>query len=444
MNTPLSPRPATSTRRRALLLAAPCALLLAACNGDDEGVGSSATYTTSATSTTSTSSTGSESESDTTTASGSESDSDTTTTTTTGETTAVPDPLVIDCLEPPGAAVDADYSHSPEVSGGVPGYSWGADGLPEGLTINEFTGQISGAPTTPGDYAIDLTVTDSDGAVAMTTCPLVTVGDKLSVDLDGLDGPCITAGGSLLDYVSGGDGSGITCTTPGGTGNGKLPAGITVDAASCAIEGTIAETRFGTWAWIVRGEQSGVEIYVPYCATQGQQAADAYSIVGTHSGGAGDELTPVSATFTPGEPLKFDGDGEPRFEVTTECGNACFYGYFYSVSSSPFGGGACQDDADGCYGLCPLIDDPNEPDGDKAVSCTLLPEMNLPKEGFAHEMWAKGDVPTEDFADRAWILQWGIDYCVSTSDVACTSKDNIIANGKDTNLEFAIIMRPEP
>lgn len=78
------------------------------------------------------------------------------------------------------------------------------------------------------------------------------------------------------------------------------------------------------------------------------------------------------------------------------------------------------------------------------MSCTLLPEMNLPKEGFAHEMWAKGDVPTEDFADRAWILQWGIDYCVSTSDVACTSKDNIIANGKDTNLEFAIIMRPEP
>ncbi|MCA9660734.1 MAG: putative Ig domain-containing protein, partial [Myxococcales bacterium] len=371
-----------------------------------------------------------------------DSDSDTTTTTTTGETTAVADPLVVDCLEPPQGAVEASYSHTPEVSGGVPGYSWSAEGLPDGLAINEFTGQITGAPAAAGDYTIDLTVTDSDGTMAMATCPLVTVADKFSVDLDALDGPCITAGGSLLDYVSGGDGSGVKCTTPGGTGNGKLPAGITVGEESCAIEGTIAETRFGTWAWIVRAEQSDVEIYVPYCATQDQQAPDAYSIVGTHSGGAGDELTPVSATFTPGELLKFDGDGEPRFEITTECGNACFYGYFYSVSSSPFGGGPCKDDADGCYGLCPLIDDPNEMDGDKAIGCTLIPEMGLPKEGFAHEMWAKGDVPTVDYEDRAWILQWGIDYCVSTSDTACTSKDNIIANGKDTNLEFAIIMRP--
>ncbi len=429
---------------RSLLRVAPCALLLAACSGED-AVGSSATYTTSAsastTTETATTTTTGESESATE-GTVSESDTEATTTTTTGTTTAA-EPLVVDCGAPPPGAVGAEYSHMPTVEGGVPGYSWSAEGLPEGLEINGFTGAITGEPAVSGDFTVELTVEDSEGMTAMATCAGLAVADGLSVDLSGLEGPCITGAGSLLDYVQGGDGGAITCSVPGGTGNGKLPAGITVNPETCAIEGSISETRYGTWAWIVEASQSGVEIHVPYCATQDEQAPGAYTITGMHSGGAGDALTPATADFAPGELLKFDGDGEPRFEITTECGNACFYGYVYAVSSSLFGGGPCKEDSDGCYGLCPLVDDPNEEDGDKQGNCSLLPAMGFPKEGFVHEMWSKGDVPSASFENRPWIVQWSIDYCISTDDSACKTKSDILENGSGSNLEFAVIMRPK-
>ncbi len=427
---------------RILLCAAPSILLLA-CTGEDS-VGSSATYTSASATTTATmtatmtessSTSQGESESDT---EGTVTDSDTTTTT---GTTAVVDPLMVECGDPPGGAVGAKYQHAPVASGGVPGYSWSVEGLPEGLDINKFTGAISGEPAVAGEYTFELTVSDSEGTMAMATCPGVTIADGFKIDLEGLGDPCISGNASLLDYVDGGDGGAIACSVPGGTGNGKLPAGITINAETCEIEGTITDTRYGTWAWIVRASQSGVDVFVPYCATQDEQAPGAYTIKGTHSGG--DQLTPAAGAFEADQLLKFDGDGEPRFEVTTECGNACFYGYVYSVSPSPFGGGACKSDSDGCFGLCPLVNDPNEEDGDKQVSCSLLPEMGLPKEGFVHEMWSKGDVPSSKFADRPWILQWSIDYCISTKNTACNTKADILANGSGSNLEFAVIMRPK-
>src|SRR5262249_27921432 len=160
------------------------------------------------------------------------------------------------------------YQYQPTASGGVPGYMWSANGLPDGLMIHPNTGEISGVPTTAGDYNIEVVVTDVKDTVAMATCPMLTINNQLKVDYDALmaDGPWVVAGGkTILDYVTGGDGSPITCSTPGGVGDGKLPMGLGVDGQSCAITGTIAETRFGGWGWIVAGEQSGVKVYAPYC-----------------------------------------------------------------------------------------------------------------------------------------------------------------------------------
>ena len=434
-------------RLRGTLICAIGLLTLPACGSDEDVGGSSDSQTTKPPTTDSTSTT------DTPTMGAT--DSDTNPPTSTGEppttssatdttTAPPPDPLMVDCGAPPSGAKAAKYKHQPSATGGTPGYTWSAIGLPAGLSIDAVSGQISGASQDVGDFVFELTVMDSDGMSAMTSCPSVNFNDQLSVDLDAIDGPCLVAGDSLKDYITGGDGSPLECVAPKGIGDGTLPAGITIDKTECKITGSITETRYGTYAWIVRARQSGVDVYAPFCATQDKQAPKAYSIVGNHSGKLDNELEPLVLSTKADQSLLLDGDADPGFVVDKgACGATCFFGFAYTVSPSPFGTGACNDDKDKCFGLCPLIADANEPDGDKQIGCSLVPKMGL-KTGFAHEMWAKGDVPPDEFKTRPFILQWAIDYCLTTVNGNCTGKDAILANGDDSNLAFAVIVRPQP
>ncbi len=445
-------RPAARAARWLLL----CPLLTLACSTDEDvggggggptasPTGDSTTGTTDPTTPTSSSSSSSGDSDATTMVPTSTGDADTGTGTTATVTTGPePDPLTLDCKQPPGGAKAAQYSHQPEVAGGVPGYSWSAMGLPVGLTINANTGEITGIPEEAGDFVFELGVTDSEGVMAMTSCPGVAINDQLGVNLDAMTGPCITAGESITDYLIGGDGSAVECVAPQGLGDGLLPGGITIDAATCEITGTITDTRYGTWAWIVRARQSGVDVFAPYCATQDKQPVTAYKIVGNHSGKLDNELEPLTLPTKIDAPLRFDGDADPVFVVDKgACGNSCFFGFSYKVSPSPFGTGACAQDKDKCFGLCPLIADPNEPDGDKQIGCSLVPAMGM-KTGFAHEMWAKGEVLPDGFANRPFILQWSVDYCLSDVQANCAGKAAILANGGGSNLEFPVIVRPQP
>lgn len=356
-----------------------------------------------------------------------------------------PSPLTVDCGQPPKGAQAAMYTYTPEASGGIPAYVWKAGGLPPGLTIQPNTGTISGKPTDPGEYIIELTLTDEQGTEVMTTCPVLEIAERLRIDEGALlgDGPCITAGGkTILSYLVGGDGTLVKCSTPLGVGDGKLPSGLAVDPETCAITGALTETRYGGWAWIVAAEQSGVRVYAPYCATQPLQAPTAYKIIGNHSGELDNELDPLVVDLPAGEQLRFDGDGEPRFEITAGiCGDSCFFGFVYRVTVSPFGSGPCESDKDGCFNLCPLVPDLNEPDGDKLIQCDLIPKVGTPKLGFSHEMWAKGDVAADEFADRPFIIQWSLDYCLSSVQADCQGKEKILANGDGTNLDFPVIFR---
>lgn len=422
------------------------ASLALAC-GNDEDVGGSGETPTSKPTTDSTTTTGmtpttSASDTDTLTDADTQTTSDDTTTTNTTSMTTPADPLMLECGAPPDGAVAADYEFEPTVSGGNPGYVFTADGLPDGVTIDPSSGKLSGEPTTAGVYEVAIHVVDDDDTKLDVKCEPFTINDQLHVDLDAIPGPCLLEGESILQYVTGGDGSPIVCATPKGVGDGDLPAGITIDPDSCEIVGAIEETRFGTWAWIVRARQSGVDVFAPYCATQPIQTPDAYDIKADHSGGMDNQLEPLEATYDPNAPLKIDPD--PKFTIDKgSCGQSCFFGFFYKVSSSPLGVGACLMDKDKCTGMCPLIDDANEPDGDRQIGCSLVPQMGM-KTGFAHELWSKGDTPAAEFADRPFVQQWSIDYCLSSAQSDCSTKDGIVANGGGTNLEFAVILRPQP
>ena len=62
----------------------------------------------------------------------------------------------------PNATLNVAYSQQMAASGGTPPYTWAANGLPAGLSINTSTGLISGVPTAAGSFPIIvITVLDS-------------------------------------------------------------------------------------------------------------------------------------------------------------------------------------------------------------------------------------------------------------------------------------------
>ena len=112
-------------------------------------------------------------------------------------------------------------------TGGVPGYTWSASGLPNGMTVNAATGALSGTPTAGGSFTAAVTVRDTVATqtprnFTLVINPAPTVSTA-SVPNAGLSQPY----------------SGATLAAAGGTaplGNwavssGTLPPGITLSAA---------------------------------------------------------------------------------------------------------------------------------------------------------------------------------------------------------------------
>lgn len=338
--------------------------------------------------------------------------------------TSQPGELAVECGELPQAAVDASFVFSPEVMGGDGVYRFEANDLPPGLAISETTGQVTGVPTSEGELAFEIVVTDGTGATGRDTCE-VSINPGLSVDL-ALDAVphCATGNETLRDFVvdGTGDGTPIRCEHVAGQGNGKTPEGISVDPESCAIVGSVTEERLGTWAFMVRGTQSGAEVWLPYCATR-DEGLD-YDILVEHTtSGTDNTLVPLMRTYDPAATLDVGGDGDPSFRIThpPACGgSSCYYGYAYSINSSPF-------DVDTiAFGNAALFHDP--------VSDAPI--------GFTHELSVGGPAVGESFRARPWVVNLDIDYCLSSDTDTCTGVENIRTNGAG-NLEFSIIMVPE-
>jgi|GEM_PF-2175042 len=71
-------------------------------------------------------------------------------------------PLTISIVNLPTATINKAYSYTLRANNGTPPYLWSASGLPDGLTLNSKTGEISGTPSAQSESSfVQISVTDA-------------------------------------------------------------------------------------------------------------------------------------------------------------------------------------------------------------------------------------------------------------------------------------------
>jgi hypothetical protein len=145
------------------------------------------------------------------------------------------------------------YATTVVASGGTGTLSWSiTDGdLPNGVTLNPASGELSGTPTASGTYTFTVSVTDSNGVAGSQTL-------QIAVN----NAPSITT--STLSVVTVGGQYNQTITATGGTGKltwsvavGSLPDGVVLDTVTGTVYGV--PTTDGTFdITIAISDQNGV------------------------------------------------------------------------------------------------------------------------------------------------------------------------------------------
>ena len=134
-------------------------------------------------------------------------------------------------LTAPVGEVGVAYEASPTLAGGTAPFAFSALGLPDGLSLDPDTGEITGTPTTAGPSSITVVVVDAFGQSASAVGTLtVNAPPSLSLALPAADQGIAW---STLLAVTGG-------TAPFSWTATGLPAGLSLDGGSGLISGTPA------------------------------------------------------------------------------------------------------------------------------------------------------------------------------------------------------------
>jgi hypothetical protein len=152
---------------------------------------------------------------------------------------------VIDTTTLPGTTVGVAYDQTIVVTGGTLPITFAVTtgALPDGLSLDPATGQITGTPTTVGGFDFEITATDAVGAQAVQAYS-VTIAATPVIDQETL--PDWTVGASYSQQL----------TVTGGTApitfavtDGALPDGLALDPDTGAISGT--PTTEGSFAFTI-------------------------------------------------------------------------------------------------------------------------------------------------------------------------------------------------
>src|SRR5207302_1042458 len=164
-------------------------------------------------------------------------------------TSTPPPALSVTTASLPAGTQGSSYSTGLAASGGIAPYSWSATGLPAGLSLNSGTGQISGTPSTAGNYTVTASVRDSENspasasktfsltitstpppAVSVITAslPAGTQGSSYSALLQATGGvaPYSRAGAALRAGLALNSGTGQIAGTPSTAGNYTVTAAV--------------------------------------------------------------------------------------------------------------------------------------------------------------------------------------------------------------------------
>lgn len=235
---------------------------------------------------------------------------------------------------------------------------------------------------------------------------------------------CVTEAETVHDYVvpGSGDGGAITCAHTAGSGGGVLPAGVSIDPDTCAVVGEPPADRYGTWAVIVKATQGDVEIWVPYCVTQGERPNGDASIEVVTADAADAALLPLHGTFAPDAPLALGGSGDPLFRIVdpARCGESCAYSYQFFASASPF-------------------DLEAEP---FFITDTMIIVEDDPI-GMSHGIELSGPPIADtapDLVDRPWVFGLELDYCLAENAEDC---DTTMRPETVARFRYSVVMSPE-
>jgi len=137
--------------------------------------------------------------------------------------------------------------HAHDSNGG--GLSFGASGLPHGLSINASGGLISGTPTAAGTSTVTVTAVDAGGPSASASLTWTVSAAMASIRSPGKQMSTVGRPVDLKLHAQANNGGPVSYGASG------LPHGVSIDASSGLISGTPTAAR--TWAVTVKATAPG-------------------------------------------------------------------------------------------------------------------------------------------------------------------------------------------